>query len=183
MALLCNAVSHWLGAYTEWSLLAWYTFFSSLFCLFTITNRNRVMLVPPLKLWIMHPMVITGNTGIIPCTCPANERRRYIVMSSLIGWEHTKNYPWVIAWIPVVTCLGKKGGECADIVARMLSWPARCMLHYHLTIFPEEFCRFGLNMFIYAQSRSRLLHKLWYPSVDFTNVTDVCDHCTFWIQV
>ena len=25
---------------------------------------------------------------------PANERRRYIVTSSLIGWVHSQNYPW-----------------------------------------------------------------------------------------
>ena len=27
------------------------------------------------------------------CICPANERQRYIVMSSLIGWSHTQNDP------------------------------------------------------------------------------------------
>ena len=28
-------------------------------------------------------------TGISLCMCPANERRRYIVTSFLIGWAHT----------------------------------------------------------------------------------------------
>ena len=28
------------------------------------------------------------------CMCPANERRRYSVMSALIGWAHTQNNPW-----------------------------------------------------------------------------------------
>ena len=28
--------------------------------------------------------------------CPANKRRRYKVTSSLIGWTHTQNDPWVI---------------------------------------------------------------------------------------
>ena len=32
--------------------------------------------------------------GIILCMRPANERRRYIVTSSLIGWAHTQNDPW-----------------------------------------------------------------------------------------
>ena len=32
--------------------------------------------------------------GIILCTRPANERRRYIVTSSLIDWVHTQNDPW-----------------------------------------------------------------------------------------
>ena len=30
-------------------------------------------------------------TGIVLCMCPANERRRYIVTSSLIGWAHSQN--------------------------------------------------------------------------------------------
>ena len=33
------------------------------------------------------------KTGIILCLHPANERRRYIVTSSLIGWVHTQNDP------------------------------------------------------------------------------------------
>ena len=35
-----------------------------------------------------------GTTGIILCMRPANERRCYIVTSSLIGWAHTQNDPW-----------------------------------------------------------------------------------------
>ena len=31
---------------------------------------------------------------IILCMRPANERRRYNVTSSLIGWAHTQNDPW-----------------------------------------------------------------------------------------
>ena len=34
-------------------------------------------------------------TGIILCKCPTNERWRYNVTSSLIGWAHTQNNPWV----------------------------------------------------------------------------------------
>ena len=33
----------------------------------------------------------SSHTGIIFCMRPANERRRYIVTSSLIGWAHTQN--------------------------------------------------------------------------------------------
>ena len=36
-----------------------------------------------------------GSSGIILCMCPANERRRYIVTSSPIGWAHTQNDPWI----------------------------------------------------------------------------------------
>ena len=34
------------------------------------------------------------GAGIILWMCPANERRRYIVMLSLIGWAHIQNDPW-----------------------------------------------------------------------------------------
>ena len=34
-------------------------------------------------------------TGIILCMCPANERWRYDVTSSLIGWAHAQNNSWV----------------------------------------------------------------------------------------
>ena len=33
-------------------------------------------------------MIYICNTGIIMCMRPANERRRYSVTSSLIGWVH-----------------------------------------------------------------------------------------------
>ena len=33
--------------------------------------------------------------GIILCVCPANERRRYNVTSSHIGWAHTQNDPCI----------------------------------------------------------------------------------------
>ena len=39
-------------------------------------------------------------TGIILCMPPANERRRYNVTSSLIGWVHTQNNPWV--WVKML---------------------------------------------------------------------------------
>ena len=34
-------------------------------------------------------------TGVLLCMRPANEWRRYIVTSSLIGWAHAKNGPWI----------------------------------------------------------------------------------------
>ena len=37
---------------------------------------------------------VVRRSGIILCVCLANERRRYIVMSYLIGWAHTQNDPW-----------------------------------------------------------------------------------------
>ena len=41
-------------------------------------------------------VLIMGPSGIILWMRPANERRRYIVTSSLIGWAHTQNDPWAM---------------------------------------------------------------------------------------
>ena len=40
------------------------------------------------------PYHVDQNTGIILGMGSANERRRYNVTSSLIGWAHTHNDPW-----------------------------------------------------------------------------------------
>ena len=37
-----------------------------------------------------------GYTGIIVGMVSANERRRYIVTSSLFDWDHSQNDPWVL---------------------------------------------------------------------------------------
>ena len=50
----------------------------------------------------IHPEgSVSANTGccckalgIILCMCPGNERWRYNVTPSLIGWAHTQNDPW-----------------------------------------------------------------------------------------
>ena len=36
--------------------------------------------------------------GILLCMRPANERWRHNVMSSLTGWVHTQNDPWILQW-------------------------------------------------------------------------------------
>ena len=41
-----------------------------------------------------NAFVYQGTAGIILCIHPANERWRYNVTSSLIGWAHTQNDPW-----------------------------------------------------------------------------------------
>ena len=38
-------------------------------------------------------VICHSQSGIILCMRPANERRRYIVTSSLIGWAHAQNDP------------------------------------------------------------------------------------------
>ena len=49
----------------------------------------------PYFLWNCTGMYIY-NAGIILWMRPANERWRYIVMSSLIGWGHTQNDPCIM---------------------------------------------------------------------------------------
>ena len=41
-------------------------------------------------------MRVVYKLGVIVRTHPANERRRYIVTPSLIGWADTQNDPWYI---------------------------------------------------------------------------------------
>ena len=65
MSLQSNAVSHWLGANIESALI----------------------------LASMSVCLPTADPGIILCMHPANERRRYNVMSSLIGWVPAQNDP------------------------------------------------------------------------------------------
>ena len=43
---------------------------------------------------IMQLLVFNIHAGIFLCMRPANERRRYMVTSSLIGWAHTQNSPY-----------------------------------------------------------------------------------------
>ena len=42
--------------------------------------------------------VIKSLPGVIMGLGSANERRRYIVMSSLMGWVHTQNDPCLQMW-------------------------------------------------------------------------------------
>ena len=54
-----------------------------IFCLITVIS-------------VGNHTVEAKTSGIISCKWPANERRRYIVMSSLIGWPHTHNDSWIL---------------------------------------------------------------------------------------
>ena len=54
--------------------------------------------------WI-HPVnsLVLWHAGVIMCMRRANEQRRYIVASILVGWAHTQNDPWIwqrIVWMP-----------------------------------------------------------------------------------
>ena len=48
------------------------------------------------RVWVKYNQFqnTTKYTGSILCMHPTNERRRYNVTSSLIGWAHIQNYRW-----------------------------------------------------------------------------------------
>ena len=49
----------------------------------------------PVDLCDLYCAIVFQCTGAILCMRPANERRRYNVTSSLIGWAHARNDPWI----------------------------------------------------------------------------------------
>ena len=57
---------------------------------------------------IIHRFLYWYHPGIILWMCSTSERRRYIVMSSLIGWAHTQNNPCItqykLRWAVCVLC-------------------------------------------------------------------------------
>ena len=53
-----------------------------------------------ISIWILHRI---GLSGIFLCMCSANERRHYIVTSSLNGLAHAQKYPWVIVTLRKVS--------------------------------------------------------------------------------
>ena len=55
----------------------------------THSHKTISMMILPFSNY--HRNLILSFTGVILCMCPANERRRYIVTSSLIGWAHAQD--------------------------------------------------------------------------------------------
>ena len=71
-SLQCNDVSHWLGAFLDWSLL-------NDILRKKYEHGSRVVV---LCVMVNLTLMFQGCSGIILYMCPANERRRNIVMSS-----------------------------------------------------------------------------------------------------
>ena len=61
--------------------------------LWTVIRNIKVITIYPFQ---------DGYSRIILCAHPANERRRYIVTSSLIGWAHFQDDPWILVIILTV---------------------------------------------------------------------------------
>ena len=68
---------------------------------------------------------------------PANDRRRYIVTSSPIGWAHSQNYPWWYTYASVNWALIGPGYDLSLIppitvnTARFTEAPVLFLLLFH----------------------------------------------------
>ena len=60
------------------------------------------MILGLIRCWFIELKHILS--GIILCMRPANERRRYDVTSSFIGWAHSQNDPWLCKCMRKVRC-------------------------------------------------------------------------------
>ena len=65
-----------------------------------------------------HPLL---SYGFILCMRPANERRRYLVTSFLIGWVHTQNY--------------RAMDSCQPHLASIYHFPSVCLSLYRHSLF------------------------------------------------
>ena len=77
--------SYWGVSYIIKSIYSQYCF---QYCIFTLVLVKREELCMCIS--------CISCAGIILCMLPANERWRYNVTSSLIGWPHTQNHPWYV---------------------------------------------------------------------------------------
>ena len=94
-------------------VLVWWVFICMLCKCYYTVSPIKYTLGCVIFLWLYHPLQVIWvvslalsldqhnvteaslmDTGIISCARPANERRRYNVTSSLIGWAHARNDPW-----------------------------------------------------------------------------------------
>ena len=79
---------------------------------------------------IWHHRSWSSLAGIISCMRPTNERRRYIVTSSLIGWAHTQNDPcqvmacWLLAYLVPSHYLNQCWHIVNWILRKKLQWNA-----------------------------------------------------------
>ena len=58
--------------------------------------------------YVITWLILSNIPGIILCIHPANERWRYIVTSSPIGWAHIQNNPCILychPWVWTIECI------------------------------------------------------------------------------
>ena len=95
--------------------------------------------------WHMGPQ----EPGIILCMHPANERWRYSVTPSLIGWAHILNYPWgtpIQGWFyywclnflnGLLSCIKNSSCNCLHVLLKIIH-EATANIHRH---YPDDMTR------------------------------------------
>ena len=63
--------------------------------IFKVSNIGKKLQYLYSELWPV--MMAKYCSGILLCMCPANERQRYNVTLSRIGWAHTQKDPWLFS--------------------------------------------------------------------------------------
>ena len=75
---------------------------------------ETMMVILPTHICLTRPQWVNPSgartTGITLAMCPANERHRYNVTMSLIGWTHTSPDPWDQIIPRKLTCILTHGG-------------------------------------------------------------------------
>ena len=102
------------------------------------------------KPWPNPMMAHMIDAGIILCMHLANERRRYIVMSSLIGWAHAQNDSCVYIWVRSRNCGCIVTWFCYQLIAKPGNKTATVP-------WPDPYASASLN--------ARCSHQVpWYPT-------------------
>ena len=93
---------------------------------FVVASDDKIDIMATLCFQLTTPLTCTALSGIILCMLPANERRRYSVTPSLIGWAHTHNAPCLWAAFTFMILLNKevdkKSGYIDAPVERYDNW-------------------------------------------------------------
>ena len=105
----CNSMSIFIGLY-----------------LAAFINELSVVHAP----WMVCKHDVTAISEIILCMCPTNERWRYNVTPSLIGWAHTQNDPYNVSYLTLLPLVEKRIPQVSSIVVDSL------LVHngHHLTM-------------------------------------------------
>ena len=82
-------------------------------------------------------------TGIFLCMRSANERRCYMVTSSLIGWAHTQNDHWLHHSLNSLICnLPPPSNKCTEVLFTCSNYVVWQLAHFpdcqFITVMPQE---------------------------------------------
>ena len=100
-------------------------------------GADRTQVGSRLALWtllsgtLLPHLLMANESGLILRMCLANERQRYNVTSSLIGWVHAKNDAWWVKWNGNWTVVGEM---CLCSFALHCHLSNHCMRISHYTM-------------------------------------------------